>query len=135
MHNYTILLRRQGLIPERDIVILKDGFCWPAFLVGGLWALWHRMWWVALGLLVGAAVLSTTGPLLFADKISPQILTTAFALLAGVLAHDLRVWALERKGFVDCGTVSAGNQDDALKGFLENNDALAGIIGSGEAAL
>lgn len=132
MRSYSILLRRQGLVPERDIVIVKDGFCWPAFFIGAVWALWHRMWWVALALVIGTATLSAIGPLLFADPLSPQILTIAFAFMAGLLAHDLRVWALERKGFVDYGTVVASDQDEALFGFLENNQDLAGVINPSE---
>ena len=128
MQMYTILLRRHGLDPDRDIVVLKDGFSWPAFLLGGLWALWHRMWWVALGLIIGAAGLSGFGVMVFADTFSPQVLTFAFALLAGILAHDLRLWSLERRGFVEGGIVSARNREEALLRFLEEDTVLADDI-------
>ena len=50
MRVYTVHLRRHGLMPERDLVLVREGFSWWAFLFTSLWALWHRMWWEALGL-------------------------------------------------------------------------------------
>ncbi len=132
MRMYTIYLRRRGLDPERDIVILKEGFCWPAFLTGGLWALWHRMWWVALGLITAAVVLHGAGLLVFADKISPQVLILAYALLLGLLGQDVRAWSLERQGFVDCGPVNAHDRDTALMKYLEEDKALAQALYAGE---
>lgn len=126
---FTIHLRRHGLDPDRDIVVLKDGFSWPAFLIGGLWALWHRMWWVALGLIAGAGMLSGVGSFMFTDSFSPSILSAAFALLAGLLAHDLRAWTMERQGFVQSGVVVAENADDALLRYLDRDDDLALEVG------
>ncbi len=132
MRTYTIHLRRHGLDPERDIVVLKDGFSWPAFLVGVLWALWHRMWWVALALFIGAGVINGLGPVVFSDPLSPSILVAALALLVGLLAHDLRVWSLERLGFVQNAVISAEDTDDALRRYLNEDDDLAHTINQAE---
>jgi len=125
MRIYTIHLRRHGLDPEKDVVVLKDGFSWPAFLFGAPWALWHRMWWAALALIVGAAVTSGLGTLVFSDPLSPTVLASALALLAGLLGHDLRVWTLERQGFVLSAVVSADGSDHALQRYLDDNAELA----------
>jgi len=125
MRIFTIYLRRHGLDPEKDIVVLKDGFSWPAFLVGSLWALWHGMWWVALGLMIGAGVINGLGPLIFSDTYSTPVLVTAFALLSGMLASDLRVWTLERQGFVLGAVVSAESPETALRRYLDEDAGLA----------
>jgi hypothetical protein len=125
---FTIHLRRHGLDPDRDIVVLKDGFSWPAFVAGSLWALWHRMWWVAFGLIVGAAGLSAFGSFVLSDPYSPSVLTGAFALLSGLLAHDLRAWTMQRQGFILSGVVTADNADDALLRYLDEDPDLASEI-------
>jgi len=128
MRIFTIYLRRHGLDPVKDVVVLKDGFSWPAFLAGSLWALWHHMWWVALGLVIGAGIINGLGSLLFSDPYSPPVLAAAFALLSGLLAHDLRVWTLERQGFVLSAVVSADHSEDALRRYLDDDADLANEI-------
>ena len=125
MRIFTIYLRRHGLNPVKDIVVLKDGFSWPAFLIGSLWALWHRMWWVALGLVTAAGAINGLGPLFFSDSYSPPVLVGALALLSGLLAHDLRVWTLERQGFVLGAIVSAESPEFALRRYLDDDADLA----------
>ena len=33
MRLYSVHLRRHGLDPDRDIVLVKEGFSWPAFFI------------------------------------------------------------------------------------------------------
>ena len=34
-----------------NILVVKEGFCWPALLFTMLWAIWQRLWLVAAGFL------------------------------------------------------------------------------------
>ncbi len=43
--------------PERGFVRVKTGFSWPAFFLGGLWAVAKGLWLAALGMCVLDAVL------------------------------------------------------------------------------
>ncbi|MBI2584926.1 MAG: DUF2628 domain-containing protein, partial [Rhodospirillales bacterium] len=36
MRLYSVHLRRHGLDPDRDLVLVKEGFSWPAFLLSFL---------------------------------------------------------------------------------------------------
>jgi len=135
MRTFTIHLRRHGLNPDQDIVILKDGFSWPAALIGGLWALWNRMWWVALGLIAVTAVTNGLGPRMFTDSVSPSVLTVAVAVLTGLLAHDLRSWTLQRQGFILSAVISARNSEDALRRYLDRDLDLAREINAIESRL
>ena len=47
MRLYSVHLRRHGLDPDRDIVLVKEGFSWPALLFSFLWALRHQLWLAA----------------------------------------------------------------------------------------
>ena len=44
MKIYSVHDRPGSLAPDRDVVLVKEGFCWPAFFLTALWALWHRLW-------------------------------------------------------------------------------------------
>jgi hypothetical protein len=53
MRIYTVHMKRTGQgkknDPDQGLVLIKEGFSWPAFFLSGLWALWHRMWfWAAI---------------------------------------------------------------------------------------
>ena len=60
MNTYTVHLRRHGLDPERDVVLVKEGFSWPAFFLSFLWALWHQLW-LAAALILAAHIAISVG--------------------------------------------------------------------------
>ena len=125
MKVYTVHLRRHGLDPERDIVLVAEGFSWPAFILSLVWALWNRMWWVALGLAVVSVAVNGIVWMLGVDQMTAYALSLGVAALTGLLANDLRRWTLEREGFNDCGVVSGGTPDEALARFLEGAPEIA----------
>ena len=125
MKVYSVHLRRHGLDPDRDIVLVAEAFSWAAFVLSLVWAMWHRMWWVALGLLVISLSINGVGWLLGMDEVSAFVVSFGIAVLTGLLANDLRRWTLERAGFNDCGVVSGDNPDEALARFLEGAPEIA----------
>ena len=62
MNVYTVHLRRHGLDPDRDLLVVKEGFSWPAFFLSFLWALWHRLWVPAAGVFLARAAPPLTLP-------------------------------------------------------------------------
>ena len=64
--------------PDRDTTLVKEGFCWPAFLFTFFWALWHRLWLVAALIFAGEIVLEVVLLLTGADG------TVRFACLLGL---------------------------------------------------
>jgi hypothetical protein len=106
-----------------DPALVKEGFAWPAFLFGPLWALVHRMWFVALAL-VALDLIASTG--MDAAGLSPAIqaaISLAVAFLIGAHANDWRRRSLERRGFRDAGVVAARNVDEALARYLDAHAA------------
>ena len=58
MRLYSVHLRRHGLDPDRDSVLGKEGFSWPALLFSFLWALRHRLWLAAVAIFLAVTTLN-----------------------------------------------------------------------------
>jgi hypothetical protein len=79
-------------------VFVRDGFSWPALLLGPLWLLAHRMWLVFLlyaVVLVGVPALA--GSLLGDD--AAGIVGFGIAVWFAFEARALRRWSLARRGW------------------------------------
>jgi hypothetical protein len=103
--------RRAGGGADEDMVLIVEGFCWPAFLLTVFWALWHRLWLTAavilgLGLGLDAGALG-------AGEASRAVLSLAIMALVGFSANDLRRRALRRRGNRSLGPVSGASREAA----------------------
>ena len=125
MRLYTVHLRRHGLDPDRDLVAVKEGFCWPAFFFSVLWALANGLWLVGLALLAAQAAVGGAIALLGLDPLSQGAAALGLAVIIGMLANDLRRWTLRRRGFSEAAVVAGGDADAALGRFLEDTPQLA----------
>lgn len=121
MKIFTVHFRRHGLDLDRDIVLVREGFSWGAFFLSALWALWHRMWLVALGIVVISVILNGLNWGLGTDQTTTLVLSLGMALLTGLFAQDLRRWTLERQGFAEFGIVAGDDEDHALARYLDAN--------------
>jgi hypothetical protein len=126
MRIYTVHYRPDAA--GDDLVLVKEGFCWPAFLLSTLWALWHRLWWVALGLAAMTAAIGAAGTALGLGPVADTALSLGAALIVGFVANDLRRWTLARRGFSDEGVVVGDGEDSALRRFLAHTPALTGDL-------
>ena len=130
MRVYTVHLRPGSTLPDRDAVLVKEGFCWPAFFLSFLWALWHRMWALALVLLALEIAVNTVGEALGLAAAAQGVATLGAALAVGFIANDLRRRWLARRGFDDAGVVAAAGCDAALRRFLDAHPALSFGMGA-----
>jgi hypothetical protein len=119
MRLYTVHVLPGDPDPGETIVLVEEGFCWPAFLLSPLWALWHRLWLVALLLLAVGAAVSGAAYLLGPDPISHGAASLGTAVLIGYFANDLRRWTLERRGYRLDKVVSGAGADEALGRYLD----------------
>lgn len=135
MRIYTVHVRRHGLDPDRDIVLVREGFAWMAFLLNAAWALWHRLWWLAAILIViGAGIGGLEGASLLPPN-AGAILSLAVATFAGLFGNDLRRRSLADRGFVAAAVVSGSDTEAALRRFLDEDPVFASdLIGSGSQA-
>lgn len=124
MRVFTIHTRRGGLDPDRDIVVVKEGFCWPAFFFSVVWAVWCRLWLVALGLLVAESVVGAIMAWLSANAVTQAIVSVGLALIIGIIGNDLRRWTLGRRDFIESDIVVAADGDTAEHRFFERHPQL-----------
>ena len=125
MRMYTAYVRHGGLDPDRDVVLVKEGFSWPAFVFGPLWALTRRLWSAAAAF---ALALAASEALVYAIELDPTAQTTlmlGISMVFGWIGNDLRRRHLERQGFIFRGVVAGDNFDAALSRFLDRAPGLA----------
>ena len=118
MRLYTAHRRDAGLFEEAELVLVKDGFCWPAFFFTFLWALFHRMWMVAILILVAELLLGALAESLGVGKASSVVLSLATMLVIGWSGNDWRRRSLLRRGYDEGQPVVAENVGAAEYRYL-----------------
>lgn len=104
---YSVMVK-PGAPPDQAL-FLRDGFAPGPFVFTLLWALYRRLWFVALliaaayaGLALAAAALGW----------SPEAAMVADLVLALLVGFEGRVWqraTLERRGWIEAAVVAAPN--------------------------
>jgi hypothetical protein len=118
MRIYTVHLR-PGAEEPADPLLVKEGFCWPAFFFSVVWALWNRMWLSALLFLVVIVAADVAAEALGLPPNLGLALNLAIALLIGWGANDLRRWSLAREGYALEGIVAATGEDAATRRWFD----------------
>lgn len=84
---------------SEGLILVKEGFCWPAAWFSLVWLFYHRLWLPALvssGFLVSISV----GFLLFHGKEAYLItLLVAHGMIFGVIGNGLREFFLKKSGY------------------------------------
>jgi len=128
MRLYSVHVRRHGLDPDRDLVLVKEGFSWPAFFLSFLWALSRRLWLAAAVIFAAHAALGGAVVVLGANPVAEAALSLGLAAVVGYLANDLRRRKLAKQGFAFAGVVAADDADAGLKRYLDSDPALAADV-------
>ena len=104
--------------PHGAMEAIKQGWSWPAFFFGCIWACVKKMWALGLGVLVAFLVIGLLFGLAGADEsISNSIVNLLAIVTAIVFGRQGNAWRekyLLSRGFILGGTVSAANQAGAL---------------------
>ena len=120
MRIYSVHICRPVLDFDCNVVVVKEGFSWPAFLFNIFWALWHRHWLAAIALFViplGIAIITNVIGLAPAGQ---TVLSMGWSVIVGMLANDVRRYYLAREGFVEDGITFGKASDDALYDYLRD---------------
>ena len=128
MRIYSLHIRRDGLDPDHDIVLVKEGFSWPAALFAPLWALWCGLWAVAAGMILLIAGAVAVIALLGLGAGVAAWLAAGLATMAGFFANDLMRATLARRGFALCEIVVAANKENALFRVFDRDPRLAADV-------
>jgi hypothetical protein len=110
---YTVHERAAPAGADPDVVLVREGFSWPAAILGPIWLLVHRVW---LGLLVyaGAALLLGAAEELFGlNDAASACMGLGVAMLTGYLGPEALRWTLGRNGYGLSDVVAGESRDSA----------------------
>lgn len=114
----------------RDLVLVKEGFSWPAFFASVLWALYHRMWLTAALLLLASALVAAAAGALALDPAREAAVSLGYSALVGSFANDWRRASLAHRGYEEAGVVAAPALEAAEhRAFERLGDRLAAGAG------
>ena len=118
VHESPFWALAEEAVPGADVVLIAEGFCWPAALFTVLWAAWHRLWLVALAILGAGAALDAASALVPIGDAARTVLGLAVLLFIGFEANDWRRWTLERRGWRTVGIVAGHSRSEAEHRFF-----------------
>ena len=119
MRVYTVHLQRYAPSPDRNAVVVCEGFSWPAFLFGPLWAAAHRLWFAALGLAAAHALILLVAGAIRLDPVGTAAVVGGVAIVTGLCGNDWRRAALAARGWQLAGLAAAADRDAALRRFVD----------------
>ena len=102
-----------------DIVAVKEGFCWSAFLFSLVWATFHQLWLFAFSLMGLCSVTFFTLYQQGAELSFNLIVCFGNFILFGYLANDFRRFKLRRAGYLERGIILAPTVDAAVQRYLK----------------
>jgi predicted tellurium resistance membrane protein TerC len=110
------------------VAVVKQGWSWPGFLFGFVWAIFKDMYAVGFGVFMALLILTQIGRALggTAAEVIDLATTIGGALLAvgfGLYGNGLRERHLRNRGFSPRATFSASGARAARKRFLEQRTA------------
>jgi hypothetical protein len=108
---------------ETDPVLIKEGFSWPAFFFSLPWALWNRLWLVALLVVVVAGALDVSLMYAGLNEVVRFAAGLGYSVIVGYLANDWRRSRLARRGLRMEGIVAARGSDMARRRWFDLHPA------------
>lgn len=105
----------------KDAEAVKEGFSWPAFVLSGFWALWHRLWLAALIYFSANVILGALLIFAGADTLASSIASLTLAAIIGWTANDFHRVKLTTRGYAEQAPVIAANGEVAIRRYFETD--------------
>ncbi len=121
MKPYNALIKKNKEGKIEDVILLKEGFSFFAFLFSGLWFLYHRMWKELLALIMINIAFFMLGK--FFLDFNKILVETAFLFLVALNATYWLCDHLKKKGYEFVGIVFGENSTNAKIRFIKNLEA------------
>ena len=104
-----------------NVVFVRDGFHWFAFLLPLVWLLWHRLW-IEAGLALAVTLLFSAVGEVLGSAFYGSALGLLVSLYFGLEGAALRIRALTRRGWQERAAVQASNLSDAELIYFASSD-------------
>ena len=118
---YTVHVNPEVSHAYEKPVFVREGFQLFAFLFMALWALYHRLWLLAAGLVAFEVVMMELGKAAVLSPVSFQIVHLAVQVLVGFHANDFLRARLKRQGYVVADIASGDTLLRAEQRFFERH--------------
>jgi hypothetical protein len=96
-----------------DVILVRDGFAWGAFVFSVVWCLWHRMWLAAAAVLFVLGMIGLAARLWGLGETAESVATLAAGLILGFEASEIRRLSLLQRGYREAGVIAARSIDEA----------------------
>lgn len=103
--------------PEQ-IVFLRDGFSWWAFLLGPFWLAWNRAWLALLAWTLLLVLVGLVGWKLHLTRLVWEGIGLGLGAILGFEGTRLVAWNLARRGFTESAVVIGENADEAEEAYF-----------------
>ena len=126
MRLYTVQHRPHGATGraetlDPDVVLVKEGFCWPALFIPIIWMLYRKQVWGLLAYLLLMVSLSVLIYFVGLGESATLLLSLVLALLVAAQANDWRRWRLSARGYELVTVVAGGSLRQAEEIFFRQH--------------
>jgi len=117
MRIYTVHELPGAPLDGKGIVLVKEGFSFPAFAFSWVWLAYHRMW-VALAIWIGVTVTLSWAMQSALGAPAAAVASLALSFMLGSEGNDIRRWALAQKGYREVGLAGGASLEEAERNFF-----------------
>ena len=121
MRIYTVHELPGAPLDGKGIVLVKEGFSFPAFAFSWAWLLYHRMW-VALAIWIGVTVTLSWAMQSALGAPAAAVASLALSFMLGAEGNDIRRGSLAQKGYREVGLAGGASLEEAERNFFAKWD-------------
>lgn len=115
--------QKPGETSWESVIAVPERFSIAAFLFGFFWALYRRLWLIAIMILGAQLALPGAVEMLGLDPALGSVALLAFAFYVGCSANDWRREKFERLGYKMVGIAAGRTLEEAERRFFDNVQA------------
>lgn len=119
MKSYTVYTKMGRHSPD-EILFIREGFSWAAFLFNFFWALYHRLWLAASLIFLFNLAISVLEVQHVLSSEQIFIINVIFLIFVGIQGNDIRRHALIKRGYILTDIVCSDSEESAKHRFFSH---------------